>query len=459
MPAATRSFSEPWIQTLTLRVSVSASFPARLLSPGGCTTTDFAVDSLFLNRPASAPTPEPGGFVLILAAAAAFAFHKKVGLSPKALCAAAAAVIGTGMLHAQDPVPFPPGGAPYLGIGSALSRSFPKAGNSASLAGPVAPALPIWSYSLTSPIDSNLYSGYMVGTSPYNRGARSTTIPVVLIPVIATFTNTTSGFTTTFDPTSAPDAGCTANQTALSLVENSPVFQSQSWTMNGVSVGSTQYVDAFRRANFWQYVQNTGNAYHVLLSYTVGTPLLLSVNYSSPTLDHEVSLSNATGSCTNPSVSGVTNGGRYTGVVNINTMDAALQSYIAANGITANQFPLFIAYNIVNSLPSNPGFFDGGYHASEQPYPAALTSPGQTYSIAGFQTAPFFSNPNLNSGLSILTHEVAEWMDDPGVFNATPAWGHIGQVSGCQNNLEVGDALTGSNITVPGPGGFTYALQ
>ena len=29
--------------------------------------------------------------------------------------------------------------------------------------------------------------------------------------------------------------------------------------------------------------------------------------------------------------------------------------------------------------------------------------------------------------------------------NPTPKWGHIGQVSGCQSNLEVGDPLSGTN--------------
>jgi hypothetical protein len=299
----------------------------------------------------------------------------------------------------------------------------------------------------------------MVGTSPFNRGARTTTIPVVLIPVIVVFHNTTSGFTATFDPTSSPDAGCTGNQTAFSLVENSPIFQSRAWTLNGISVGNTQYVDAFERANFWQYVQNTGNAYHTLLSYTVGSTMTLAVNYASASADHEVDPVPA-GSCTNPTASGDTNAGGYTGVVNINTIDAALNSYIAAHGITANQFPLFIMYNVVMSLPSSPGFYDAGYHASQMPYPAVLTSPGQTYGIADLQTNQFFTNPNLNTGTSILSHEVSEWMDDPGVYNGTPAWGHIGQVSGCQGNLEVGDALTGTNLPgIAGPGGFTYYLQ
>jgi hypothetical protein len=49
-------------------------------------------------------------------------------------------------------------------------------------------------------------------------------------------------------------------------------------------------------------------------------------------------------------------------------------------------------------------------------------------------------------------------MDDPLVNNATPAWGNIGQVSGCQNNLEDGDPLTGTAFNAV-LGGFTYHPQ
>jgi hypothetical protein len=55
----------------------------------------------------------------------------------------------------------------------------------------------------------------------------------------------------------------------------------------------------------------------------------------------------------------------------------------------------------------------------------------------------------------------------PGGFNndLTPAWGHTGQVFGCQNNLEAGDPLTPDqdgnfpNYPVVGVGGFVYHYQ
>jgi hypothetical protein len=447
-----------------IMVSLNACAPA---SPGGCSTADFAVDSLLL----SSPVPEPAGFPLVALALACFAMWnplrlllKRMGLrklGTVTLSCAAGLILATAPMKAQvaDDV-LPPGGA-LRGDGSMAARALPKAGVGAVSAPTVvaAPSLPTWSYQIKSPVDGQFYNGYMVGTSPFNRGARSTTIPVVLIPLIVVFHNTTSGFTTTFDPTSTPDAGCTGNQTAFSLIQNSPVFQNSPWTLNGVNVGNTQYVDAFRRANFWQTVQNTGNAYHTLLSTTVGATLTLPVNYTVANNDHKVSTVPA-GTCTNPTASGDTNAAGFTGVVSINTIDAALNSYIATNGITANQFPLFIMYNVVMSLPNSPGFFDAGYHATQTPFPQSLLVPGQTYGIADLQTNQFFNNNGLNSGTSILSHEVSEWMDDPGVGNATPSWGHIGQVSGCQGNLETGDALTGTNLPgIAGPGGFTYFMQ
>jgi hypothetical protein len=49
-------------------------------------------------------------------------------------------------------------------------------------------------------------------------------------------------------------------------------------------------------------------------------------------------------------------------------------------------------------------------------------------------------------------------MDDPLTTNPTPAWGNIGQVIGCQSNLEVGDPLTGTTYPVR-LNAFTYHPQ
>jgi hypothetical protein len=291
----------------------------------------------------------------------------------------------------------------------------------------------------------------MVGADPFRLGHRVTTIPVILVPFIIQFTNTTTAFTTTFDPSTAPDAGCTAGQTAMSLVENSPIFQDYQWTLNGVDVGTTQYIDAYQRSNFWNSIPD-GKDYHVLLNYTVGEPLTLSLSYASPTAGAEVRTGVVT-TCTNPGGPGSVNGGAYQGFVDYDVLKGAMTGYIASHQIASDEFPIFILYNVGYS--QNGLFYLGGYHFAEATYPQALSSPGQTYAMANFRsngTGPF--------DVSILSHEIAEWVIDPGGFNRVPPWGNIGEVTGCRQYLEVGDPLTRTSLPpITGQNGFAYHLQ
>lgn len=58
----------------------------------------------------------------------------------------------------------------------------------------------------------------------------------------------------------------------------------------------------------------------------------------------------------------------------------------------------------------------------------------------------------------MLTHEVSEWVNDPDGVNPTKPWGHIGQVGGCQTNLETGDPPSGT-VFVDNLNGKAYHLQ
>ena len=103
-------------------------------------------------------------------------------------------------------------------------------------------------------------------------------------------------------------------------------------------------------------------------------------------------------------------------------LEAAMTGYIASHHIPPDQFPIFILYNVMYS--QNGLFYLGGYHFSEASYPQVLTSPGQTYVMANFRT-----NGSGPFDVSILSHEIAEWVNDPGGFNAVPPWGNIGEVT------------------------------
>jgi len=146
------------------------------------------------------------------------------------------------------------------------------------------------------------------------------------------------------------------------------------------------------------------------------------------------------------------------GIVDINFLDALVVSELTQlKGINSSTFPMFMIYNTGMSFgdPTNiNNCCAGGYHGINPVGPLTF----QTYSPFDFDVSGFFV-PSAND-TAIASHEVAEWVNDPYVINGTPAWGHVGQVAGCQNNLEVGDPLTGTEAPrIVMPNGFTYHLQ
>lgn len=295
----------------------------------------------------------------------------------------------------------------------------------------------LWNYNFRA-YDGNIYSGEMVGRNPLFHGHRMTTIPTYVIPVIFTFDDTGE----VFDPTT-PD-GCLFDNSNNSIsvdtaVLNSPIFQNSDFVMNGVDVGSTQYLDAFERANFW--VGAAGTPYHTVFSTT---PTVLAP------INVEVSLAN-----------GFTNFGvcRDIGEMDQAWWDNLLQTTIipslAAQGVGPTSFPQFIFDSVAMTIQGNCCAL--GYHGN-------MLNGGvfQTYSANDFDTSGAFGGDNT----STMSHEVAEWMDDPAGSNAVPAWGAEGQVTAgnCQNNLEVGDPLSPGFSTPTNPfsvtlNNFTYTLQ
>ena len=292
-----------------------------------------------------------------------------------------------------------------------------------------ATGLKVWTYHATSTRQGSKgqkFTGVMVGNSPYT-SKTTTTTTMQIVPLIIKIGSTT------FDPT-APDGACAGGKVPLALLKNSPMIQSSKFVMNGVNVGTTQYSDAFERASFWKPIKANGGGYHNKLK---------AVTLKAVTID-------ATGhSAIETSTCGPLGG------VDINWFEPELENTIIPSlkgqGVNPTTFPTFMMYNVVmyDSSPGNCCIL--GYHF-------VIGSPGQTYSPFEFDTTLAFGPTFTNT--YIAAHEIDEWQDDPMVTNGTPAWGHTGQVTGCQNNLEVGDPLTGVDhpfsIT---KGGFKYYLQ
>jgi hypothetical protein len=295
-------------------------------------------------------------------------------------------------------------------------------------------SVPMWEYQITSPIDGMNYTGMMVGASPFFNGARTISIPAIIVPLIIKMPD--GGV---FDPTVTDT--CTGSKTPLAQVQGSPVLQSAQFTMNGINMGTGQYVDEFQRANFYNAnVSITGDSYHTVLSpittlaaQTVTIPSGEGATYYRGCADHQ-------------------------GVMDFNTFYGILTNTLipglANQGVGPTTLPIFVMHNVVMGDPGiSPTTnccvlgFHGAYGSSQI----------QTYAVADFDTTDFFSQ---EPDIADLSHEVAEWMNDPLGINPTPQWGNVGQVVGCQGNLEVGDPLTGTVVpAVTMPNGVTYHPQ
>jgi hypothetical protein len=211
-----------------------------------------------------------------------------------------------------------------------------------------------------------------------------------------------------------------------------------------VNVGTVQYLDFFQRANFWSYVGGAHPVnpnFHTNLSPTTYNAIRITV----PSADG--SLYNA-GGCAK------------LGLVEINWFDSYLQQTVfpllAALGLQPANFPIFLTGNVVlYDTDPNFGCCILGYHSAfANPH---FSGASQTYAIAEFDTSTLFGTQTAD--IAALSHEIGEWMNDPLGNNPTPAWGNIGQVSGCQSNLEVGDPLSGTGLQITMPNHYTYHPQ
>jgi hypothetical protein len=300
--------------------------------------------------------------------------------------------------------------------------------------GSAATSIPMWAYSVTASRDGSTRTGVMVGRSPFFHGARETDIPAFIVPLKVDMPD--GGV---FDPGVA-DPTCLSGKVPTTVFGNSPLFQTTDFIMDGVDMGTTQYIDAFQRANFFsEVVSATGSRYRTELSPTTLAEQTLTV----PTNKGGTF---STGHCGN------------LGLVDRATFDAFVQGtlvpFVTAHGGGPTSLPIILLYNVVIANPFVPGTSHNccilGYHN-------AFGSPVQTYSVGDFDSQG--GTFGGTSDISAPSHEIGEWMNDPLGTNFVPLWGNIGQVSGCQNNLEVGDPLTGTLFPSVTLSSFTYHMQ
>jgi hypothetical protein len=328
--------------------------------------------------------------------------------------------------------------------------------------------LQTFTYTVTSSRDGNTYTGQIVGRSPFTNPLGFTAIPSQLIPVIvrthSVFAGVANGDVVTapgtvaFDPTVADDS-CLAppNDVPLTLTQLSPIYKAFDFNFGGTDVGFSQTTDSFQRANFFQLL-NFGDVnfddnpvYHVILS-PVNT--LAAVIIDIPAVNGIAYPTAAFGGCPGGAI----------GIVDLAVYEPALVTLLSqlAPGVNPSTFPFFLEHNVVECEALAAGVNCGdilspkavccilGFHSH---------TGTQSFGTGDFDTTEVFASPVPD--VSAISHEVAEWMNNPFNHNAAPAWGHTGQVTGCQGNLEVGDPLTG-HIAPPifnPANGFTYHMQ
>ncbi len=282
--------------------------------------------------------------------------------------------------------------------------------------------IPFFKGSVKSPLDNNTYNYQIVGKDP-TKSIRTTQIKTVPIVLVVTFSDGT-----VLDPT---QPGCNDSVSVADRFFKGPNFVKTTLTSNGVNVGKVQVTDGFQRAEFWNVLKSQSK-YHTVLKLAVA-PIIVNVNAPS-------------GSKT---VAGVCSGNNHRiGEIPINAYDNLVTS-LATQYATTSQLPVVLSYN---TFETSGGCCILGYHSA-----FSRSGGTQVYAVGAYNDAGVFGTTPIED-IHAWTHEIGELLNDPFVNNATPAWGHVGQVGGCQNNFEVGDPLTGTAFTLS-YNGFTYHPQ
>ena len=284
-------------------------------------------------------------------------------------------------------------------------------------------SVPNWTSSFKD--GSNTYCYQMIGMHP-KKMAGSATLTTQIYAYKLKFSNGD-----VFDPT-AITKSCDSVSPYTRLID-SPLYNAAPIANGKVKLGKIQYEDAQSVGEWYKFVKADKN--YALNLQDTGKPKV-------------ISLSVPASEGSTKTIAGFCNG--VVGLVDVNW----LSSKISTAKWNVKQVSIVLLWDVFQTSAT---FIFGGYHTFYQ------NDKGQN-GIAGVITMSnegAFSNKGIQD-VSIAAHEFGEAINDPFGDNLVPPWGHIGQQPNCQNNLEVGDPLTGTDydggkgITLKG---FTYHPQ
>ena len=342
------------------------------------------------------------------------------------LSAFTAAVATSVALVGAAPAAFASGSA-TLPVMDPAGAEFTEAAGATPLA--TDKTIPHWNGSFTDPTNGTTYGYNMVGTDPSTNSA--STVPTDIIPVNIVF-SANNGY--------ALNGTDVVNRTVAS-----PIFQTSDYTSTTKSTGGAgelspgnvgvQYEDAIMRSQF----NKTGTGYHV--------------NLGQPAVQAPVTMTIPSGKgSAYQNTRGVT-----FGLVDYAWFSSRIQQLMGQQHTDATHLPIFLTNNVMLYEGSVNNCCVIGYHgASKATGNGGGSTNGngnqgvQTFAFSAYSTPGTFRGDYIKD-IHALSHEIAEWGDDPFVNNTVNPWvTPTAPQYGCTSVMETGDPVVGIGFTLPG---------
>jgi hypothetical protein len=291
-----------------------------------------------------------------------------------------------------------------------------------------------WFGTALNPDNGVTYGFNMVGADPSRE--QSTTITADIVPVNVVVSGQTFSGSDVVTPTLDSPVFASNDYTSTPFVTNSSDGKTNNGFVTGgaLSSGNTnnQLEDATMRSQF----DKQGTSYHVLLSPVVHGPVTIVVPSGKGTLLQ-------------------TGRGVVAGDVNVTWWAAQIQNLNNTLGYNdPTHLPVYLTNNVMLFSGTNPANCCViGFHGASEVVGKGTGSghghgnqPVQTFAWASYVTPGFF-NPVTAWALQDihpLSHEIAEWGDDPFVNNTVEPWlTPTAPQYGCTNVMETGDPVVG----------------
>jgi hypothetical protein len=281
-----------------------------------------------------------------------------------------------------------------------------------------------WSGSFTDPTNHVTYPFTMVGRAPSTNA--SSTTPVDIIPVRLEF---------------AANGGAALDGTdRVEAVQNSPIFKDNDYTYvsdssggpGALSAGNVgQLEDVTMRSQF----NKISGGYHVLL----GQPTV----HATETI--KVPAGKGSIYTTTPKGAAV-----VYGLVDYGWFSSKVQEILGKTHVDSTHLPIVLTDNVVLADIKTGRCCTIGYHGVSSSLSGNGKQQVQTYIFSAYAARGIASQLYI-ADIHGLSHEVAEWADDPFLNNAVTPWATAaGEQYGCTSLLETGDPVVGIGFNLPG---------